>query len=173
MGTRIRHDINIFRIHALYGMDHNERCKKMVNAIDTLSPTELDELFRMFHRQRYEYTRNNHGVFINLSWVPETLLEQMEQYIEFCHRSKTELKKYESICDVLNTKFYEEKDAADPNTPTCHGSPSRIKATEEEPVEKSRVTTSMRFYLLKKRFAKTCAAPQNMESDLKPEPYVL
>ena len=90
---------------------HAERCRKIAAAVETLSQTESEELFRILHKHRFDYTRNNHGVFINLSWVPDVVLSQMEEYIQFCHQSKHELRKYESICDALNTKLasHEEK----------------------------------------------------------------
>lgn len=150
-----------------------DRCKKVVSAIDTLSKMEVEELFRMIHKERYDYTKNNHGVFINLTWIPESLLSQIEQYIDFCHRSKSELQKYESICDILNTKMHtppvEDDSMLPTNTPTMPHS----SEDSSEKVTGSRVSTSMRFYLLKKRFSKMSACPNNFESDLKPDPYVI
>lgn len=149
-----------------------ERCKKVVAAIDTLSKTEIEELFRMIHRERYEYTKNNHGVFINLTWIPDSLLTQMERYIDFCHKSKHELQKYESICDVLNTKMNETKDDV-----ATLSAPSFVydvvKADDLDTKTVSRVSTSMKFYLLKKRFSKMANNMYNYENDLKPEAYLI
>lgn len=159
-------------------MNHEERCRKIVHNIDTLSQTEMEELFRMIHRNNYNYTKNNHGVFINLSWIPEEMVSLMENYIEFCHRSKVELQKYESICDVLTSRMHEEREKemgvalpfhriANMNT-TTHG--RNQDASEKSNVK---IPTSLRFYLLKKKFAKVLSLPNNYENDLKPDEYIL
>lgn len=160
-------------------MERVERCKRIAAAVETLSQTETEELFRIIHKHRFDYTRNNHGVFINLSWVPDAVLKQMEEYIEFCHQSKHELKRYESLCDALNSKLAVVKDS------DVGASKSKVDARLEalarpeeagaEPVvEKvSRVSASMRFYLLKKKYNKTSVLPTNMENDLSHDEYVV
>lgn len=157
-------------------MDHIERCKRIVSIVDSLSSTEQEELFRMIHKERYDYTRNNHGVFINLSWISDALLTRIEQYIEFCNRSQHELHKYESICDLLNAKMQHraenEIEYDSDNKPNESGEKVITKPTNVV-VPSSRISTSMRFYLLKKRFSKMNAINVNCENDLKIEPYVI
>lgn len=161
-------------------MNHEERCRRIVHNIDTLSQTELEELFRMIHRNNYNYTKNNHGVFINLSWIPDEMVTLMENYIEFCHRSKVELQKYESICDVLTSRMHEEREKeAGASLPfhrvVTNTSVLNHAKTQDANVEKgnAKISTSLRFYLLKKKFAKVMSLPNNYENDLKPEEYVL
>lgn len=158
---------------------HEDRCRKIVHNIDTLSQTEVEELFRMIHRHNYNYTRNNHGVFINLSWIPEDMVVLMENYIEFCHRSKVELQKYESICDVLTSRMHEERDK-DVAVTTLHRAPmlamtKSANANTDANGDKSvaKISTSLKFYLLKKRFAKLSSLPNNFENDLKQDDYVI
>lgn len=164
---------------------HAERCRKIAAAVETLSQTESEELFRILHKHRFDYTRNNHGVFINLSWVPDVVLSQMEEYIQFCHQSKHELRKYESICDALNTKLasHEEnpvrqkKDlkslpkAAPTNRDT--DTPQYASTSSEACEKANRVSASMRFYLLKKKYAKMGTIPNSTEIDLSRDEYVI
>lgn len=160
---------------------HEERCKRIVQAIDTLSQTEIEELFRMIHRNSYQYTKNNHGVFINLSWIPEDMVVLMEKYVEFCHRSKVELQKYESICDVLNNRMQEEREREKETGRSSFASDTRANAftcsqkqTCDTCIEKSgKVSTSLRFYLLKKKYAKVSTQQNNFENDLKQDEYII
>lgn len=156
-------------------MSHEERCRKIVHNIDTLSQTEIEELFRMLHRNNYNYTRNNHGVFINLSWISADMVTLMENYIEFCHRSKVELQKYESICDVLSSKIQEERMEKDVPVQRLGQSSLSTAKQLDSSIEKqnAKISTSLRFYLLKKKFAKVNALPNNFENDLKPDDYVI
>lgn len=163
---------------AILFMDRVDRCKRIAAAAETLSQTETEELFRILHKHRFDYTRNNHGVFINLSWVPDTVLKQMEEYIDFCHQSKHELMKYESLCDALNTKLVANEEGG-----TSKGKRDAkvflARPTERDDSAASvgdassekKVSASMRFYLLKKKYSKVSAGQGNMESDLSHDEY--
>ena len=148
--------------------------------MDTLSQNEVEELFRMIHRNNYNYTRNNHGVFINLSWIPEDMVVLMENYIAFCHRSKVELQKYESICDVLSTRMHEDREKEQAEQPLLQRSAIAVAMTKpaslaDNTSEKAnaKISSSMRFYLLKKKFAKLSTLPNNYENDLKQDEYYI
>jgi len=187
-------------------MIDSERCKKVVNSIRDLSKTEIDELFKLLYKDHCEYTQNNNGIFFNLSWVSEETMVKIEQFIQFCDRSNTELVKYETLCDVLNHKLYEniKKDADNLRVPK--GLTIRLKSrniiekekekntekdpeqtmemnTEKEPGQDedednrkavaAKISSSMRFYLLKKRFSKPLLLISTYENDLMPEQFVM
>jgi hypothetical protein len=70
----------------------NERCKQLIASIENISQNEMEEIFKMIHNHGCDYTRNNNGLFINLTWIPDELLKELEQYVKFCNRSQTELR---------------------------------------------------------------------------------
>jgi len=200
-------------------LNHNDRCKQLVNAVDNISQNEMEEIFKMIHNHGCSYTRNNNGLFINLRWIPEDLLNELEQYVKFCSRSQTELKKYESICDVLNTKLKEATNNIKDDTilqinlnfkeNTCISTNTNnelnnknndlnteldmnigiseddieeikdttvIETNNDEIVEKqgSKISSSMKYSLLKKRYAKMTNINFNtIENDLKQEHYII
>lgn len=150
-----------------------ERCKRIVAAIQNLEPTETMELFKLLHKHKCEYTRNNNGIFINLSWLSDSILDKIEQYIAFCNKSHNEVQRYESICDVLNKNFQDQTKTSDdaqlhPNMII----PMTDKRTVIPPNGvPSKISSSMRFYLLKKRFAKQVPLTTNAKTDLNIEEY--
>ena len=194
-------------------VDHNERCKQLVTAIEKISQNELEEIFKMIHNHGCSYTRNNNGLFINLRWIPEELLLELEQYVKFCSRSQTELKKYESICHVLNTKLREDannshedknislhlnlnlkeelkpdvNDVIEDNVDDIDEDINELELTntvnnskEKEQIDEitekagSKISSSMKFALLKKRYAKMSIINiNNIENDLKQENYII
>jgi hypothetical protein len=173
-------------------VDNNDRYKNIVNIIENLSNTEIEEIFKMIHKHGCSYTRNNNGLFINLAWMPEDLLNELEQYVKFCNRSQTELQKYESICHVLNInlKDIHKKKSNDTylQVPKTHIPaveiheidliPSEIDIiqTEDDEIEKpgSKISSSMKYTLLKKKFAKISINNfGNIENDLKHEQYII
>jgi hypothetical protein len=164
---------------------HIERCKKLAASVELLSQTEIEELFKMIHRCDCRYTKNNNGIFVNLAWITPELLEQLEHYVAFCNRSGCELKKYESLCDVLNNKMQNERTisatairnehvaataAANSDAANLNSGPGGYGCEDEKMINK--VSSSMRFSLLKKKFAKVQLAI-NLESDLKADLFTL
>ena len=77
-----------------------ERYKRIVSAIENLDLTEVQELFRLLHKNDCRYTSNNNGIFINLNWASEDLLDKIERYIYFCNQSNKEIRRYESLQDL-------------------------------------------------------------------------
>ncbi len=146
-----------------------ERCKKLVQSISKLEPTEIHELFKLLHTSKCEYTRNNYGVFVNLSWLSEEMVAKIETYVAFCNKSQTEVRKYESLCDLLNRNIHESSQSAET---TDEGA-----AVEPSPIDRKcvmgKVSSSMKFYLLKKKYAKQFPFATNLKNDLKIEPVLL
>lgn len=146
-----------------------ERCKKLVQSISKLETTEIHELFKLLHTNKCEYTRNNYGVFVNLSWLPVEMVEKIETYVAFCNKSQTEVKKYESLCDLLNRNIQEASQAAETvaEDAQVESTPTDRKAAA------GKVSSSMKFYLLKKKYAKQTPYATHLKNDLKSEAVLL
>lgn len=167
-----------------------ERYKKIVSAIENLGVTEVQELFRLLHKNDCQYTSNNNGIFINLNWVPDDLLDKIEKYIYFCNQSNKEIRRYESLQDILNKKLHEDRDNLRKASTSARSSFSKRTSCTDDPsskrhpfpasavsptehADKPRVSSSMRFYLLKKRYAKQSPPPPVIKNDINKEPYLL
>ena len=197
---------------------HIQRCQAIVAAVENLSVTETYELFKILHQKQTIYTRNNNGVFLNLTWLDESILSCVEDYVKFCTHSRTELLKFESICDVLNKKHSQKTESVDNvsmkksthamemisnkyssvlfkrqfmNNYSNKPIPTTVKEQIDEKLEEAteateadgilngvtpacnimKMSSSMRFSLLKKRYAKQCSET-TCESDLKHEGFL-
>ena len=194
---------------------HVQRCQAIVAAVDNLSVTETYELFKILHQKQTMYTRNNNGVFLNLTWLDESILSCVEDYVKFCTHSRAELLKFESICDVLNKKHSHKPEVTDnvgmkksthamemisnryssvpfkrqfmSNSYSNKSAPTTIKEQTDENQEETtevdgilngvapvcnnvKMSSSMRFSLLKKRYAKQCSET-SCESDLRHDSF--
>jgi hypothetical protein len=122
----------------------------------------------MIYKYNSIYTRNNNGIFVNLSWLSDELLEKLELYVKFCTTSQNEIKKYETICDVLNLKLHEissfnkdeikkekekEKEKRE-NQKKIDNQNEELDENHENDYSNNKISSSMRFSLLKKRFSK-------------------
>lgn len=131
----------------------NERidiCKYIQTNITKLCQTEIDEVFKILHNNDSAYTQNNNGVFVNLNWIDDAVLNKIYDYILFCLRSQTEINKHEMMKNMINDNII-NKDKSDEkiidntlNTATANSNITKV----------NRVSSSMKFYLLKKRFQK-------------------
>jgi len=153
-------------------MNNPERCKKIETMIKTLSMTQMEELFKILQKSKCEYTINNNGLFLNLSWIDSSILDKIELFINFCKESKKEIDRYELICKTLNDNFdtirQEEKEIIAEEI-LEQVVPADVKKTIPK------ISSSMKFYLLKKKFSKSNINSMHYlkDRDLFKEEYLL
>jgi len=89
-------------------MNKIELCKNIKDNIGKLSNNEILEIFKIVNDNNTKYTRNNNGIFINLKWMDEDILNKINDYIAFSIKSQNEMIKYEeiknSLTDTINFK---------------------------------------------------------------------
>lgn len=144
-------------------------CKKIVNAIENLGQTEIDELFKLLHKNKCAYTRNNNGVFVNLAWLSNEMLQTIDNYIQFCIESQSEIRRMEEMCtDVASALLSKESKAVTENKEQnqVHSS------TRSGSSGTSTGSSTMKFYLLKKKYAKLAAPQQGLSDELSYDRYI-
>jgi len=143
-----------------------ERCQTILSAVAGLSATEMDELFKILHNTKCEYSRNNNGIFINLRWVDDSVLREIEQFMAFCNKNRIELEKYERLRTILTDNFAA---AAEVAMKAAKNEADAAAAGENAPVVVQQIPaivggmTTLKFNLLKKKFAKPLNASSRFE----------
>jgi hypothetical protein len=142
-----------------------EMCKMIKNNINNLNSNELEEIFKIIYKSNNNYSKNNNGVFVNLSWLDNDTIIKINNYIDFCIKSHNEISKYEIICnnfsDVINNKdkLYDNN---------FENNETIIKNN------KQKVSSYMKFYLLKKKYMKQATTIVNKnEKTLTHEEYLI
>ena len=159
-------------------MGDMDRFKKLVTDIQGLSQVETEEIFKIVHESSCDYTKNNNGIFVNLAWLSEDTIQKLERYVKFCVASKQELTKYESLCDVLNHRMIEYIDDFPEVQASCLGPTPTVSSSQDENLHmndsSSRVSSSLRYYLLKKRYSKQMPVPMIVSANyLSKDPVVI
>jgi hypothetical protein len=172
-------------------MNKIDLCKTIQANVSKLTDNENLELFKIILDTNANYTKNNNGVFLNLNWIDEELLIKMNNYIIFCIKSQNEISKYELmktlLNDSINTKENNENNENNENIEnTSNDKDNIINVDADNNVallnglsanitnQKQKFSSSMKFYLLKKKFMK-----QNnnynvcLENDLTYEDYLI
>ena len=155
-------------------MNHPERCKKIEMMIKTLSSTQMEELFKILQKNNCDYTINNNGIFLNLSWLNSSILNQIELFINFCKESKKELDKYEQICKELTDDIDQIRQEEAEKINEIGKEDLDEETNESLKRTTSKISSSMKFYLLKKKFLKNnIVIPNQKDRQLYKEDYLL
>ena len=140
-------------------------CKNIKNNVSLLSQNELNEIFKILHKNDSKYTKNNNGVFVNLNWLDNNILIEIDNYINFCIKSNKEIKKHEIMKNIYNENMNKKKNY-NPITEN-----TEVKTLEKNEyvidVEKTnKISSSMKFYLFKKKFQKKVINVTNLNNVL-------
>jgi len=141
-------------------IDKNEIYKNIKIGLENLSQNELEEIFKIIYKNNNNYSKNNNSVFINLCWLDNDTLLKINNYINFCIKSHNEITKYEVICNMLNDSITNTKDKIEEV-----GIVGDMTNIDMNKINKQKISSSMKFYLLKKKFQKQQLAT-NIESYL-------
>ena len=163
-------------------MNKIDLCKTIQANVSKLTDSENLELFKIILDTNANYTKNNNGIFLNLNWIDEELLNKINNYITFCIKSQNEISKYELmktlLNDSINTKEIigdeEQSIGADNNVANTEALSGVSCAAINTVTQKQKFSSSMKFYLLKKKFMKQsniCNAC--LENDLTYEDYLI
>ena len=166
-----------------------ERCRNVIAAVDNLSLTQKEEIFKIIVSKSCDYTVNKNGVFLNLTWLSTEVLKDIEQFITFCQASQERLDHCErmqlSMSETMNgggldddalelataasshaPSVCDASDVADPSSVDYEALTEAAETSLAALVSGPKVSSTLRFYLLKKRFAKMAPLTGPMPGDL-------
>jgi hypothetical protein len=64
--------------------DDYDRRKEFCKDIESLSRSEIEELYRILRREGGEYSENSNGIFFDVATLPANVFEALWKFIEFC-----------------------------------------------------------------------------------------
>lgn len=144
-------------------------CKKIQNDISLLSQNELNEIFKILYNNESKYTQNNNGIFVNLNWLEYDIILQINNYIDFCIKSHKEIKKHEIMKNIFNENLNKKK--MEIEDIVCENESKEIIPENNTKVQK--ISSSMKFYLFKKKFQKKNITSFNYTNVLFHEDFLL
>jgi hypothetical protein len=153
---------------------YNVRQRKLLlQRTNELGPTEHEEIFKILTSIGVDHTKNKNGVFINLSRVPDAVVDRIKKFVDFCLENKTNLDEYDKRLNAVKLShnydmFFgssneEDAPAAGCLKETAGGDAVEERVAEEEAVAPipvsvatvpKRVFANSKFHQAKKRFSK-------------------
>ncbi len=149
-------------------------CNNIQANIINLSQNELYEIFKILYKNDSIYTKNNNGVFVNLNWLDYDILKQIYYYINFCIKSHKEISKYELMKNMYNENLNKKKYKVD-NEENFDENSYDEKNIENQIINTKslKISSSMKFYLFKKKFLKKYTNVNNVSNLLSYEEYLI
>lgn len=89
--------------------------------IERLEQHHHIEILRIITENKIKLSENKNGVFINMSFLPEQLIQLIEKYLEYIDEQKTSLKTVEYQKEEFKKSFFDEKEDKD-NTSISYNS---------------------------------------------------
>ena len=74
---------------SLQQKDYDER-KVFLEELKTLVKSEQEEMFRIIKAEKIEYSENSNGIFFDVSSIPDSSVEKMKQFMEFCRKNRAD-----------------------------------------------------------------------------------
>ena len=83
------------------------RLERVKNSIELMTKFHQIEVLRILNTSEdVRLNENKNGVFINLSKVPEKLIEELDEYIKYVNNQETSLKEQETEKEALANRFF-------------------------------------------------------------------
>ena len=109
------------------------------------------------------------GIFVNLNWLEYDIILQINNYIDFCIKSHKEIKKHEIMKNMYNENLNKKKMEVDDII--CDIDSKEV--VPENNVKVPKISSSMKFYLFKKKFQKKIPTTFNYTNVLSHEIFLL
>ena len=167
-------------------MNKIDLCKTIQTNVSKLTENEILELFKIIIDTNANYTKNNNGIFLNLNWIDEDLLNKINNYILFCIKSQNEISKYELMKTLLNDSINTKENIVDTDSSAAVNTIETVtnyndvindnisNGTSAIINQKQKFSSSMKFYLLKKKFMKQNNSNSScLDNDLTYEDYLI
>lgn len=94
-----------------------ERLELLKTRVECMDKKQHVEILRILKTSSLvQLNENKSGIFVNLSFLPENILSQIEEYIKYVDDQETTLSGVEKIKEMYKTEYITDKDIKEENT---------------------------------------------------------
>lgn len=135
-------------------MNIQDQIQFIKTEIDKCSIVEYQEIYNIIKKTESNYSKNINGVFIDLQKLDSDTIHKIYNYITFCSKLNKNITAYESIKnEIIQNNFQVSQENEEEVV---------IDITDEEEITddsintiiKNKVSSTMKFYILKKKLTK-------------------
>ena len=138
-------------------MDNQNKIQIIKNEIDQCSIFEYQEIYNIIKKTNANYSKNINGIFIDLQRLDYNTIDKIYNYIIYCNKLAKNINEFEDIKHNIIKNNLDNLESIDDNNIVDN---NIIEEEEEEenyilPLIKNKVSSTMKFYILKKKLTKT------------------
>ena len=78
--------------------------------IEKMERIHQQRIFDILKSSNIDFTKNNNGVFINMSLLNKEIIDEIKNYILYVELQQQQLKKVEEDKELYKQKYYNNKD---------------------------------------------------------------
>jgi hypothetical protein len=94
-----------------------ERLELLKTRVECMDKKQHVEILRILKTSSLvQLNENKSGIFVNLSFLPENILSQIEEYIKYVDDQEKTLSGVEKIKEMYKTEYITDKDIKEENT---------------------------------------------------------
>jgi hypothetical protein len=71
--------------------DDYEQRKEFCKEMNTLSRSELEEIYRILRREGGDFSENSNGIFFDVAALPASIFEALWKFLQFCKSNAKDL----------------------------------------------------------------------------------
>jgi hypothetical protein len=94
-------------------MDKTERLENIKNAIEFMNKYNQIEVLKILEKNMCKINENKSGVYINLSFLSEKTIPELEKYVEYTKDQEESLNTMEYQKEEFKNAFFIEKEDKD------------------------------------------------------------
>jgi hypothetical protein len=145
-------------------MDNKTKIQFIKNEIEKFTMFEYQEIYNIIKKSNSVYSKNINGIFIDLQRLDVDIVDQIYTYIIFVNKLTKNINDYENIKnDIIKSNFNNIEEIDDVKIESI------VEIIEEStfPIIKNKVSSTMKFYILKKKLTKPMSIFNNqLENNL-------
>ena len=94
-------------------MDNTELLEKLKTSIEHLNKHHQIEVLRILSKQLCKLNENKSGVYVNLTYISNEVIEELQKYIEYTKQQEETLKTTEYQKEEFKTSLFNNKQDKD------------------------------------------------------------
>lgn len=94
-------------------MDNTELLENLKMSIELMNKHHQIEVLRILSKQLCKLNENKSGVYINLTYINDQVIEELQKYIEYTKQQEETLKTTEYQKEEFKTALFNEKEDKD------------------------------------------------------------
>jgi Bromodomain extra-terminal - transcription regulation len=83
--------------------DDYEQRKEFCKEINTLSRSELEELYKILRREGGAFSENSNGIFFDIAGLPAPIFNALWKFLQFCKSNAKDLEERSKIIGTMSS----------------------------------------------------------------------